>query len=94
MAWRSSLALFWQILALVGQVLLRKGLGKDLRSLQNVGHNFDHKANVESFPAEEAWSKDTDNGLEVFSSTCLADLVSWRTGAPWKTAQKRHPLLA
>ena len=44
-----------------------------------------HKANVESFTAERAWSKGTGNGLEVFSSTCQADLGSLRTGTPWKT---------
>ena len=30
----------------------------------------------------------TDNGLEVFSSTCLTDLGSWRTGTPLKTDSK------
>ena len=27
----------------------------------------------------------TDNGLEAFSSTCQANVGSWRAGTPWET---------
>ena len=88
MDWRSFLARVRLFLALGRRVLLWELTQKSPLLLAKVGRGFDHETTVGSFNEQRVFESGTANGLEVFSSTCLTVLGSWRTGT-----HRKSPLL-